>query len=155
MKPGAVILPDDPILLKQMLLLASEQAAAKDAQIEHLQEQIALLRHKLFSPKSEQTVDSDSPQLPLLNEAEVLLEVVPETSTEQADEEVVAPVKRRGKRKPLPANLPRIEIIHELPEHELPTAHRILIATPRQRKTGFMERLQRSRNHPGAQPPLR
>lgn len=38
---------------------------------------------------------------------------------EASDEEVVAPTKRRGKRKPLPADLPRIEIIHELPEHEL------------------------------------
>ena len=38
---------------------------------------------------------------------------------ETSDEEVVAPTKRRGKRKPLPADLPRIEIIHELPEHEL------------------------------------
>ncbi|WP_122532510.1 IS66 family transposase, partial [Pseudomonas viridiflava] len=31
----------------------------------------------------------------------------------------VIPAKRRGKRKPLPADLPRIEVIHELPEHEL------------------------------------
>jgi transposase len=30
--------------------------------------------------------------------------------------------KRRGKRKPLPADLPRIEVIHELPEHELTCA---------------------------------
>ncbi|EPN55336.1 ISPpu15, transposase, partial [Pseudomonas syringae pv. actinidiae ICMP 19079] len=37
-------------------------------------------------------------------------------------EEVVAPVKRRGKRKPLSADLPRIEVIHELPEHELTCA---------------------------------
>jgi transposase len=29
------------------------------------------------------------------------------------------PTKRRGKCKPLPADLPRIEVIHELPEHEL------------------------------------
>ena len=29
-------LPDDPILLKHLLLLASEQAAAKDARIEQL-----------------------------------------------------------------------------------------------------------------------
>ncbi|HGT3364540.1 TPA: IS66 family transposase, partial [Pseudomonas aeruginosa] len=34
-------------------------------------------------------------------------------------EEVVAPVKRRGKRKPLPVELPRVDIVHELPEHEL------------------------------------
>jgi len=36
-----------------------------------------------------------------------------------ADEEVVAPTARRGKRKPLSADLARIEVIHELPEHEL------------------------------------
>ena len=56
-------LPDDPILLKHLLLLASEQAAAKDARIEQLQEQVALLRHKLFSPKSERSpedADADS-----------------------------------------------------------------------------------------------
>ncbi|EPA95340.1 hypothetical protein BOO94_14190 [Pseudomonas sp. FSL W5-0299] len=32
------------------------------------------------------------------------------------------PTKRRGKRKPLPAYLPRIEVIHELPDHELSCA---------------------------------
>ena len=38
---------------------------------------------------------------------------------EAAEEEVVAPTKRRGKRKPLPADLPRVEVMHELPDHEL------------------------------------
>lgn len=38
---------------------------------------------------------------------------------EDADEEVVAPAPRRGKRKPLSTDLPRIEVIHKLPEHEL------------------------------------
>ena len=28
----------------------------------------------------------------------------------------------RGKRKPLPAELPRVEVVHELPEHELTCA---------------------------------
>ena len=110
-------LPDDPILLKHLLLLASEQAAAKDARIEQLQEQVALLRHKLFSPKSERSPeDADSPQLAMFNEVEELIEA-PAAEPAEA-EEVVAPVKHRGKRKPLPANLPRVEVIHELPEHE-------------------------------------
>ncbi|WP_374415305.1 IS66 family transposase [Ectopseudomonas oleovorans] len=113
-------LPDDPILLKHLLLLASEQAAAKDARIEQLQEQVALLRHKLFSPKSERSPeDADSPQLAMFNEVEELIEAAAAPSEAEAEaEEVVAPVKRRGKRKPLPANLPRMEVIHELPEHE-------------------------------------
>jgi len=115
MKSGADNLPDDPVLLKQMLLLAHGKVA-------QLQEQVALLRHKLFSPKSERSPeDADSPQLAMFNEAEELIEA-PAAAPAEAEaeaEEVVASVKRRGKRKPLPANLPRMEIIHELPAHEL------------------------------------
>ncbi|MCR1828499.1 IS66 family transposase, partial [Pseudomonas oleovorans] len=114
MKFGADNLPDDPVLLKQMLLLAQGKVA-------QLQEQVALLRHKLFSPKSERSPeDADSPQLAMFNEVEELIEA-PAAEPAEA-EEVVAPVKRRGKRKPLPANLPRMEVIHELPEHELTCA---------------------------------
>ena len=110
MKMDADNLPDDPILLKQMLLLAHGKVA-------QLQEQIALLRHKLFSPKSERSPeDTDSPQLAMFNEAEELIDAAAAPSEA---EEVVAPAKRRGKRKPLPANLPRVVVVHELPEHEL------------------------------------
>jgi len=59
-----------------------------------------------------------TPQLALFNEAESVVEPV----DEGAEEEVVAPTQRRGKRKPLPADLPRIAFIHELPEHELTCA---------------------------------
>ncbi|PTU79140.1 IS66 family transposase [Pseudomonas indoloxydans] len=89
-----------------------------------LQEQVALLRHKLFSPKSERSPeDADSPQLAMFNEAEELVEEGACTDEPGGDgaeaEEVMAPLKRRGKRKPLPAKLPRIDVIHELPEHAL------------------------------------
>lgn len=105
MKFGADSLPDDPVLLKALVL--------------QLQEQVALLRHKLFSPKSERSPeDADSPQLAMFNEAEELLEEAAGGSGETEVEEVVTPVKRRGKRKPLPAELPRVEIVHELPEPE-------------------------------------
>ena len=72
-------LPDDPILLKQLLLSLHEQVSAKDqemlvkdGQIEHLREQNALLLQRLFGRKSEQTADSDSPQQDMFNEAEDL-----------------------------------------------------------------------------------
>ncbi|WP_339421418.1 IS66 family transposase zinc-finger binding domain-containing protein, partial [Pseudomonas sp. RL_105y_Pfl1_103] len=68
--------------------------------------------------KSEQTVDPQTPQLALFNEPESLAVPV----SDESDEEVVAPTQRRGKRKPLSADLPRIEVIHELPEHELTCA---------------------------------
>ena len=122
-------LPDDPILLKQLLLSLHEQVSAKDqemlvkdGQIEHLREQNALLLQRLFGRKSEQTADPDSPQQDMFNEAESLTEAEPVAPAAKAEEEVVAPVKRRGKRKPLPAELPRVEVIHELPEHELTCA---------------------------------
>ena len=65
-------LPDDPILLKQLLLSASVQMSEKDGQIERLREQNALLIQRLFGRKSEQSSDPDSPQLEIFNEAESL-----------------------------------------------------------------------------------
>ena len=103
-------LPDDLTALKQLL-------AQMQSKVVHLEEENALLRQRLFERKSEQTVDPATPQLALFNEAES----VAEPATEEA-EEVVAPTKGRGKRKLLPADLPRIEVIHELPEHELTCA---------------------------------
>ena len=115
-------LPDDPAALKRLLaeVLSSAQELAKDKdrQIERLREQNALLIQRLFGRKSEQSSDPDSPQLVMFNEAESLAEPLDEA----CDEEVVAPTRRRGKRKPLPADLPRIEVVHELPEHELTCA---------------------------------
>ena len=46
----------------------------------------------------------------------------PHTTIGDAEEEVVSPGPRRGKRKALSAELPRVEVIHELPEHELTCA---------------------------------
>lgn len=54
-------LPDDPVLLKQMLLEAlnrqEEVAQAYQAHIVDLKEQIKLLRDRLFGRKSEQTAE--------------------------------------------------------------------------------------------------
>lgn len=115
-------LPDDPAALKQLLaqVLSSAQQLAKDkdGQIEHLREQNALLIQRLFGRKSEQSAAPGSPQLALFNEAESLTEPAPEAVADEVEEDVAAPTKRRGKRKPLPAELPRVDVIHELPEHE-------------------------------------
>jgi hypothetical protein len=72
----------------------------------------------MFSPGNtalERARTNLQPQAAKFNEAESVAEAV----VEDAEEEVDAPAKRRGKRKPLPVDLPRIEVIHELPEHEL------------------------------------
>jgi hypothetical protein len=88
-------LPDDLAALKQLL-------AQMQSKVVHLEEENALLRQRLFGRKSEQSVDSATLQLALFNEAES----VAEPAAEEAEEDVVAPTKRRGKRKPLPADLP-------------------------------------------------
>lgn len=123
-------LPDDPVALKQLLLEAQARHVEVQAQhakvvqvqqgkISQLQEQVTLLRQRLFGRKSEQTLDPESPQLAMFNEAESLAEPGTEAVVDATIEETVATPKRRGKRKPLPAELPRVEVIHALPEHEL------------------------------------
>ena len=101
-----------------MLAHQQEVGQAYETHIVDLKEQIKLLRGRLFGRKSEQTVEPNTPQLALFNEPES--EPMPVIG--DADEEVVAPVPRRGKRKPLSADLSRIGVIHELPEHELTCA---------------------------------
>lgn len=92
-----------------------EVKEAYETHIVDLKEQIKLLRDRIFGRKSEQTIEPNTLQLPLFNEPES----EPMPAVGDADEEVVAPAMCRGKRKPLSADLPRIEVIHDLPEHEL------------------------------------
>jgi transposase len=71
------------------------------SQVDFLKEENALLRQRLFGRKSKQ-IDGATPQLALFNEVKSVVQPVDETS----DEEVVAPTKRRGECKQLPADLP-------------------------------------------------
>ncbi len=87
-------LPDDPVLLKQLLLEAlsrqEESAQAYQTHIVDLKEQTKLLRDRLFGPRSEQTIEPNTPQLALFNEPE--REPMPLVG--DADEEVVASTPR-------------------------------------------------------------
>lgn len=62
------------------------------SRVAFLEEENALLRQRLFGRKSEQTADPTTPQLALFNEAESVVEPIDEA----AEEEVVAPTRRRG-----------------------------------------------------------
>ena len=92
--------------------------AKKDAEIVRLsahlkilQEQLNLLSAKRFGPSSEK---AHPDQLRLFNEAE--LEAV--APVEEATIEVPAHRRRPGGRKPLPLQLPRIEVVHDLGDGE-------------------------------------
>lgn len=67
-------LPNDPIMLKQMLLEALAGRQSDRNTIQLLQEENTLLRQRLFGRKSEQITDPNSPQLGMFNEAETLAE---------------------------------------------------------------------------------
>jgi len=86
---------------------------ARDLQIKLLTEQVRLLRAQRFGASSEQC--SPDQLTLLLNEAESLAAVAL-----TAPVSIVIPTheRTRGHRKPLSADLPRVEVIHDLPACE-------------------------------------
>jgi transposase len=116
-------LPDDVEALKAQIAHLGAELAARDEAIAALNEQLRLLLARRFGASSERVADG---QLGLFNEAE---ELVGEDADEAPDEdrESVAVTghtrRRRGKRAPLPEHLPRIDVVHELPEAERVCPH--------------------------------
>lgn len=105
-------LPDNVEEFKSILIDLEEQYLLR---IEYLEERVRLLTNALFGPKSEKRVpESVLRQLHLFNEAEVL------AAEEKKGEpiEVPAHTRQRPKRKPLPADLPRVDEIHDISEEE-------------------------------------
>lgn len=120
------VLPTDAAELT--LLLHAQHAAYKEVKrkalnhIHHLFEQFILLRHRQFGSSSEQS----SAQRRLFDEAEVLAEGTTETEdiASLPPEAAISAIGKgkhkpgRGKRGPLPADLKRVDIVHETPESE-------------------------------------
>jgi transposase len=108
-------LPNDVESLKDLVLQQAAQVEQLTAQNQHYQsqlealyEELRLMRHKRFGPSSEK----DPGQTDLFNEAEAAVEES-EVEVEPAAES--KPRKKPG-RKPLPATLPRVEVVHDLAE---------------------------------------
>ena len=125
-------LPDDVEALKALLLAqqaAHQQAIAQTLEhamrhIDHLYEQFVLLRQRHFGASTEQSAG----QAHLFDEAEVLAAAstpdqdqvsIPSPSDAAADAGKKSAGKpARGKRAPLPSDLPRVDIVHEVPEDQ-------------------------------------
>ncbi len=97
-------LPDDPESLKKIIFQMQRK-------VNFLEEQLLLARSKQFSASTE----ASSGQGELFNEpeSETYAEQEPEAETEE-----VHYSRKKPKRKPLPKDLPREEIIHDLQEEE-------------------------------------
>jgi transposase len=105
-------LPDTTEGLKGLLLDLDAQYRAR---IEFLEERVRFLQRELFGRKSEKRPqESEARQLELFNEAEALAEKPAEAETLVVPEHT----RRKPKRKPLPENLPRLEVVHDLDEEE-------------------------------------
>ena len=80
-----------------------------------VEQMVCLLQKELFGRKSEKHVLPDHEQRQLFDPIEAL-----ESDRRIFEEKIVIPehaLKKRG-RKPLPANLPRVDVVHDLPEEE-------------------------------------
>jgi transposase len=86
----------------------------RDTEIQQLREYIRLLRSQRFGASSER---SHRDQLGLFNEAEQLCEASAE-EWEEPTVTVPAHTRAKGGRRPLPAWMERVEILHDLPEAE-------------------------------------
>jgi len=101
-----------------LIAVRDETIAHLTLRVERLQEQLNLAIARRYGARSEK---GPSPQLGLFDEAEA--EAAQEALAVEEPPTVETVVaghirKARGYRKPLPAALPRVDIIHELPEDE-------------------------------------
>jgi transposase len=97
--------------INQLKLVIEE----KNQRIQALEELLALLKKRLFGTSSEKS----GPQQPeLFNEAEVITEQAEADEVVESTTTIAEHQRRKKKRISIPAELKRIEIIHDLPEAE-------------------------------------
>jgi len=99
-------LPDDAASLKKIIFSLQQQN-------DHLQEMVRLLQNEIFGRKSEVRPVIDPNQLQLFTPAETVEPVQPDESIA-----IKGHTRKKRGRKPLPEDLPRIEVLHDLPEEE-------------------------------------
>ena len=112
-------LPTDVKGLTERVAQLSQQLEQQSLFIDQLLEQIRLSRHRQFGPRSER-FSLDQISL-VFNEAEATVAEdaeVPSEPVAGAADDIVVPAHRRsrGGRRPLPPELPRVEVIHQLDE---------------------------------------
>jgi len=115
-------LPDNAIELKEILFSLSanwdENEKKYQEKINYLEERIRLLQNEIFGRKTEKLIDPRFArlQMGLFDEPEAVLPA----EVEQADDTVTIAEHARKKRgrKPLPADLPRIEIVHDVTDEQ-------------------------------------
>ena len=105
-------LPDDVESLKTLIVEREAAIRERDLEIQQLREYVRLLKSQRFGASSER-IHRD--QLGLFNEAE---QIVDDDVQEEALIEVPSHTRAKGGRRRLPGWMPRVEILHDLPDEE-------------------------------------
>ena len=105
-------LPDDATALKEIIVFQQEKY---EEHIDYLEQMVRLLQKEIFGRKSEKHVLADHEQRQLFDPIEA-----PEFDRQVDKDKIVIPEHTRKKRgrKLLPADLPRVDVIHDIPEEE-------------------------------------
>jgi transposase len=106
-------LPDNVDDLREIIVSLKQEY---ETEISFLHEQIRHLRSKLFGRKTETYIEGGHEQIPLFDE----VEQAACSDDDNGSEEIAVAAHKRKKRgrKPLPEDLPRVEVIHDLAEDE-------------------------------------
>jgi transposase len=109
-------LTDDPCQLKQIIALLTADRQHDQEKIRYLEQYVRLLKNEIFGRKTEKNVVLDDKQRLLFSEEDGQL---PAAENPPAEPVVVPEHSRRKRgRKPLPAGLPRVDVIHDIDESE-------------------------------------
>jgi transposase len=110
-----VVLPADVQGLQQLVVRLQNEVSFFSSRASVLEEELRLLRHKIFGRRSERFSEEELKQSVLFNEAEN----TPDVPTQaEATVEVAAHQRAKRGRRPLPSDLPRVEVVHDIPEDE-------------------------------------
>ena len=115
MGEGTGILPTDVKELHQLVVRLRSDVSFLSSRAAVLEEELRLLRHKIFGRRSERFSEEEKKQSVLFNEGGDTQEVPspPETTIE-----VAAHQRAKRGRRPLPADLLREDVMHDIPESE-------------------------------------
>jgi len=111
------VLPADVEGLQSLVRQLQHDNTVLRSRAEVLEDELRLLRHKLFGRRSEQLTAEDLRQASLFDEAEWISEQEEQKHPETTIE-VSAHRRRKRGRKPLPVDLPREEVLHDIPEEQ-------------------------------------
>ncbi len=110
-------IPDDALITKQDLACLINLVEQKyQEKISYLEERVRLLQNEIFGRKTEKHYPQDHLQMPIFPAAQQ------DSAVEEKHSESTIVIaehsRKKSGRKPLPADLPRVDVIHDIPEEE-------------------------------------